>query len=120
MQLRCPSCNSTQIETLDRAQKAGGAVGFIGGAASGAAGAMGGARLGASVGLAGGPVGAAIGGIAGAILGGLMGGTAGGITGSQLGKVVDAHYLKNYSCQSCGFAFDATEAKRSKRQFDPA
>ena len=104
---RCPRCNSTQVETLDRAKQAGGALGFVGGAASGAAGAMGGARLGATVGMLAGPVGVSIGSIAGAILGGLFGGTAGGITGAKLGQVIDERILENKHCLCCGHTFSA-------------
>ena len=109
MNLKCPICNSRNIETLDFARKTGGAVGFVGGAASGAAGALSGARLGATVGMVAGPVGIGIGSVAGAILGGLLGGTAGGITGAKLGQVIDERILKNNHCLTCDHTFGSDD-----------
>ncbi len=105
MHLNCPSCDSSHIQRLDRGKKAGGTIGFVGGAASGAVGAMNGARLGGTVGSALGPVGMGIGTIAGAILGGLMGGSAGGVAGAKLGSVIDERVLGNYRCRDCGQSF---------------
>ena len=106
MKTVCPKCASERIETCDRAMKAGGAIGFVGGAASGVAGALAGSRTGAIVGVVAGPVGVAVGSIAGAIIGGLMGGAAGGVTGAQLGQVIDERILDNYRCLACGYRFN--------------
>ena len=47
--------------------------------------------------------------VAGALFGALFYGATGGIAGSQLGKVVDAHVLKNLECQDCGHSFSGDE-----------
>ncbi len=111
MALQCPRCNSIHVESLDRAKKAGGAVGFVGGAATGAASAFSGARVGAVVGMAAGPVGASVGGIIGAVLGGLMGGTAGGLAGAKLGRLIDDRLLQNHHCLNCDHVFATDSAK---------
>lgn len=112
MALQCPRCNSIHVESLDRARKTGGAVGFVGGATSGAASAFSGARVGATVGMAAGPVGASVGGIIGAVLGALMGGTAGGLAGAKLGRLIDDRLLQNHHCLNCDHLFTMESAKQ--------
>lgn len=101
----CPRCQSSRVETRNRARKTGGAIGTVAGATSAAAMALSGAEMGATVGLIAGPVGAVCGGIAGAIIAGLIGGAGGCVAGSIFGEVVDANVFDNYRCIACDYTF---------------
>ena len=105
----CPKCNSAHIITKDTAKTYGGIIGTAGGAISGATAALAGANIGSKIGMIAGPVGIAAGTVTGALFGALFYGATGGIAGSQLGKVVDAHVLKNLECQDCGHSFSGDE-----------
>ena len=105
----CPKCNSARIVTNDTAKIYGGIIGTAGGAISGATAALAGANIGSKIGMVAGPVGIVAGTVAGALFGALFYGATGGIAGSQLGKVVDAHVLKNLECQDCGHSFSGDE-----------
>ena len=103
--ITCPICDSSRIETLNYAKKAGGTIGTAAGGVAGYTGAMSGAKVGASVGVVGGPVGVAVGGFIGALLGAVVGGSAGCVAGAKLGAVVDNTIMHNYHCLDCDYTF---------------
>lgn len=108
--LRCPRCDSPQIETRHHARKAAGTLGMFAGTASGLAIALSGAEIGAEIGLIGGPAGVVCGAISGAIIAALVGGTAGCAAGAAFGDVIDTNVLQNHRCLSCGHAFSKQSA----------
>lgn len=87
MQSTCPNCQSSNIATLNKARKIGGAVGA-------AIGAINGAKAGAQNGM--------VSAIATATIGAISGGIAGCIAGSTL----DDEILDNFQCLSCGHTFN--------------
>jgi len=91
MQPTCPNCQSSNIATLNKARKIGGAVGA-------AIGALNGAKAGAQNGM--------VSAIATATIGAISGGIAGCIAGSTLGATLDDEILDNFECLSCGHIFN--------------
>jgi len=105
MTIRCPRCQSAQVETKDLALKTCSTVGTVAGATAGVTGAMSGAEVGATAGAIAGPVGMAAGSVVGAIIGGLIGAAAGRTVGSHVGRAVDERFFDNYTCLHCGYSF---------------
>jgi hypothetical protein len=108
----CPKCHSKRIGILNRARKAGGAIGTLAGATSGAAGALQGARAGWNTALIIAPR-HPYSRIAAAIIGGLFGGAAGCAIGASFGEVVDENILDNYYCLSCGHKFSCRGVEKA-------
>ncbi|WGS50140.1 hypothetical protein LFL96_01105 [Paraburkholderia sp. D15] len=103
--LRCPHCQSSCIDTRNRARKAGSTIGSVAGATGAMTAALAGAETGAAVGSIVGPIGTIFGGLAGAVISGLVGSAAGCAAGSAVGSAIDDNILDNYRCLSCGLAF---------------
>jgi len=101
----CPNCNSSRIITRNRARKAAGLIGTVGGCVGGATGSLSGIEIGMTVGIVAGPPGMVFGGVLGALFGAVVGGTAGGLSGARLGELVDRRILDNYRCLACGHCF---------------
>lgn len=91
MQQICPNCRSSNIATVNKARKIGGAVGA-------AIGAINGAKAGARNGM--------VSAIATATIGAINGGISGCIAGSVLGATLDDEILNNFQCLSCGHTFN--------------
>lgn len=107
----CPSCLSERVITLNRARRAGGAVGLVGGSVGAAASVLSGARTGMAIGAIAGPPGSVLGGIVGALVAASVGGATGAIAGAQLGEVIDERILDNCRCLACGHTFSAASAE---------
>lgn len=104
--LPCPKCHDGLIRPVNRARKAGGAIGTVAGAATGAVGVLKGMKTASdSTGADLGSTAAVLAVVAGAVIGALIGGTTGCEVGARLGQAVDTHVLNNYRCLTCGFTF---------------
>ncbi|WP_441459831.1 hypothetical protein [Burkholderia thailandensis] len=105
---RCPNCQSSRVDTRNRARKAGSAIGSILGATGGIAVALAGAEAGAVAGVVAGPTGSVFGSLAGAVIATLFGSAAGSTIGSAVGSVIDSKARHRYQCRACGQAFSAS------------
>lgn len=109
LQVRCPHCLSSRIDTRNLARKAGSTIGSVAGATGGMAAALAGAETGAVVGSIAGPLGTVFGGLAGAVIAGLVGSAAGCAAGSAVGAAIDDNVLDNHLCLACGHAFSVMQ-----------
>jgi hypothetical protein len=103
--LKCPECNSVNIEEIHNGKQIGRTIGTLAGGAAGVTGVFSGAEVGAGIGAIGGPAGIAIGGVMGALFGGLIGAAAGRTIGENIGEVADDHLLENMHCLNCDHTF---------------
>lgn len=103
--LRCPRCQSSRIDTRNRARKAGSTIGSVAGATGAMTAALAGAETGAVVGSIAGPIGTVFGGLAGAVIAGLVGSAAGCAAGSAVGAAIDENVLDNHQCLACSHTF---------------
>jgi phage FluMu protein Com len=95
--LKCPVCDSMNVEALHTGQDTGRAIGTLAGGAAGAAGLWNGTESGAGVGT--------FSGVMSAIFGGLVGAAAGRTIGDNIGSAVDERLLDNLHCMSCDHTF---------------
>jgi phage FluMu protein Com len=95
--MKCPECDSINIEALHTGQDTGRAIGTLAGGAAGAAGLWNGMESGATVGT--------FTGVMGAIFGGIVGAAAGRTIGDNIGSAVDERLLDNLHCRSCDHTF---------------
>lgn len=108
--MKCPRCGSTHISNREVAMRSCATLGGLVGSAVGINSALRGAQFGVAIGTVAGPVGATAGGLTGALIAGLLSGSAGCALGSLVGRVLDANFLDNRSCLSCGLTFrEATD-----------
>jgi len=103
--LKCPSCNSLNIEEIHYGKVMGRNVGTMVGGVTGVTGVLSGAEIGAGVGAIAGPAGIALGGLMGALFGGIVGAAAGRTIGENIGEVVDDNFLDNLHCLKCDHTF---------------
>lgn len=115
----CPRCQSSRIDTRNRAKRTVGTLGTLAGAASGAAGVLNGARVGWKAGQIVGPIGQPYTCIAAAIIGGIVGGTTGCAIGASFGELADDTILKNCVCLACGYTFSANKSREPKASSAP-
>lgn len=104
----CPRCQSSRIDTCNRARQTSRTIGSILGATSGIAVALAGAEAAAVAGIIAGPAGPIFGGLAGAIIATLFSSAAASTIGSAVGIAVDSKFLPRYQCSSCGHVFSAS------------
>lgn len=109
VQVRCPHCLSSRIDTRNLARKAGSTIGSVAGATGAMTAALAGAETGAVVGSFAGPAGTIFGGLAGAVIAGLVGSAAGCAAGSVVGAAIDDNVLDNHLCLACGHAFSVPQ-----------
>ena len=101
----CPRCGSLKTQTMNRAQKLGGAFGACVGVVSTLSGAAKGAAVGAAMGFrVAAPI-TPLSGVAAAVLGALAGGVMGCTSGAALGQVIDDTVLNNHLCLHCNHSF---------------
>ncbi len=105
MNIQCPNCRSSRVMTRNRAKKAVGLIGTVGGTVGGATSSLSGGGIGMTVGIVAGPPGMLAGGFLGMLIGAMLGGTTGGIAGVKLGEIVDERILDNYRCLNCDYVF---------------
>ena len=99
----CPKCQSSQVETRNRARKLGGVIGTVSGAAGAMIVAASKARV--AYGLLGGPAGLTFNCMASAVAAALASAAASGTTGVKIGELIDEKILNNYLCHHCGHTF---------------
>ncbi|WP_235513424.1 hypothetical protein [Burkholderia pseudomallei] len=104
----CPHCQSSRVDTCNRARKTGRTIGSILGATGSVAIALAGAEAGAAAGIVAGPAGSVFGGLAGALAATLFGSAAGSTIGSAVGIAIDNKSLPRYQCRACGHVFSAS------------